>query len=125
MTWFIQVLIQMGDAYGLTVSTEMARMAQKDGAGADCSAVRHERLTSDSLFFYHYAIMAFLIVGSLLSCWENRGYSLKSGWRLPRLQVKHYIKEFYDYSHPLFVYVLVGLIVPYSTAWRCRFSAAV
>jgi O-antigen/teichoic acid export membrane protein len=126
MTWFIQVLTKMADAYGLTVSTEMARMGQKVlGLALIVLLFLVHALHLTTLFLYHYVIMAFLIV---IFIWilETRGHSLRLGWKLTRLQVKHYIKEFYDYSHPLFVYALIGLIVPIFDRWLLQtFSGSI
>jgi O-antigen/teichoic acid export membrane protein len=117
MAWFVQVLTKMADAYGLTVSMEVARMGQK-GLGLVLIFVLFlaHALNLTTLFLYHYVIMA-VVIGVLIWILESRGYSLKKGWNLSWLQVKHYTKEFYDYSHPLFVYALAGLIVGLFDRW--------
>ena len=121
MTWFIQVLIKMGDAYGLTVSLEMARMAQKGvGLGLITLLFFMNALYLSTLFLYHYLVMAFLII-VIIRILETRGYSLRQGWKLPRVQISRYIEEFYDYSHPLFAYALVGLIVAIFDRWLLQY----
>lgn len=52
--------------------------------------------------------------------------SLWTYWKISKDQVLAYAKEFYQYSHPLFVYALVGLIVGILDRWLLQvFSGSV
>lgn len=126
LAWFTQVLTKMADAYGLTVSAEMARMAQKAlGLALIVPLFLMQALHLTTLFLYHYVIMALLIAGFIWIL-ETSGYSLKRGWKLSRSQVRKYFKEFYDYSQPLFVFALVALIVGVFDRWLLQiFSGSV
>lgn len=126
LTWFVKVLNKMADAYGITVSTEIARMVQKVlGLILIILLFVFHQLQLANFFFYHYVIMAFLI---LTFSWimKRTGHSLKQGWKLSVDRVKTYIREFYQYSNPLFVFALVGLIVGIFDRWLLQvFSGSV
>jgi O-antigen/teichoic acid export membrane protein len=117
IVWFIQVIEKMGDAYGLTVSIEITRMVQKFvGLALIVILFIWGQLHLGSLFLYYYFILGFMIAGSI---WVmgHKGYSLRRGWKISRGQVKFYIKELYHYSHPLFVFALVGLLANLFDRW--------
>jgi O-antigen/teichoic acid export membrane protein len=63
----------------------------------------------------------FLLCVAFIWVMEQKGYSMKQGWWLSLVQVKEYFKEFYHYSHPLFIYALVGLIVGILDRWLLQF----
>jgi len=121
MTWYAQVLNQMGDAYGLTVRTEMARISQRVlGLAIIITLFLLDRLNLLNLFFYHYVILLCL---SLSFVWiiEKQGVSFRQSWRLSRKQLKSYVHEFYTYSHPLFTYSLIGLFIGIFDRWVLQF----
>jgi O-antigen/teichoic acid export membrane protein len=52
--------------------------------------------------------------------------SLRICWKISKDQVLAYAKEFYQYSHPLFVYAIVGLVVGILDRWLLQvFSGSV
>lgn len=52
--------------------------------------------------------------------------SLRVCWKISRDQILAYAKEFYQYSHPLFIYALVGLFVGILDRWLLQiFSGSV
>lgn len=120
-TWLVKILNKMGDAYGITVSTEIAKTFQR-GLGLVLVLVLFltNQLNMTHFFLYHYIILIFL---GLAFIWvmERNGYSLRQNWRLPLSKIKAYTKEFYNYSHPLFVYALVVLIVGTLDRWLLQF----
>lgn len=121
--WFIQIIEKMGDAYGLTVSIEITRMVQKFvGMALIVILFIWGQLNLGSLFFYYYFIFGLMIAGSL---WVMgyKGYSLRRGWKISSGQVKLYLKELYHYSHPLFVYGLVGLLANLFDRWLLQVSS--
>ena len=126
ITWLVQVLNKMADAYGVTVSTEIARIIQK-GLGLVLILVLFflSQLNLTHFFFYHYFILIFLAL-AFIWVMGRSGHSLRRSWRLTLDQIRAYAKEFYNYSHPLFVYALVGLIVGILDRWMLqRFAGSV
>jgi O-antigen/teichoic acid export membrane protein len=123
LMWFNKLLIMMGDAYGLTVSTELGRMAQKVmGCIVIFMLFWSQQLQLANLFFYQYVVLIFLIV-FILWVIRKAGYSLKWGIINSIKQVKTYFKEFYEYSHPLFTYSLAGLVVGLLDRWLLQYFA--
>jgi O-antigen/teichoic acid export membrane protein len=49
--------------------------------------------------------------------WILKGHLFAFGWRLSWNRIRSYAKEFYQYSSPLFLYALVGLIVVFLDRW--------
>ena len=126
LTWLVRVLNKIADAYGVTVSTEIARIIQKGfGLVFILGLFFSNQLNLTCFFYYHYFILTFL---ALAFIWvlERSGHSLRRSWKLSVAQVKTYAKEFFNYSHPLFVYALVGLIVGILDRWMLqKFSGSV
>ena len=120
LTWLVQVLNQMADAYGVTVSTEITRIIQKGlGLVLILTLFLMNQLNLTHFFFYHYFILIFLALAFILVMGRS-GHSLRRSWKLTVAQVKAYAKEFCNYSHPLFVYALVGLIVGILDRWMLQ-----
>lgn len=116
LVWITQLLIRVADAYGLTVSTEIARICQKClGLLVVSTLFFMGQLSLTTFFFYHYAILLFLII-LLVAIIYRKGPSLHT-WRLQKAQITGYIKELYTYSNPLFVYGLFGAIVGIFDRW--------
>jgi O-antigen/teichoic acid export membrane protein len=77
------------------------------------------QLNLTHFFFYHYFILIFLAL-AFIWVMERSGHSLRRSWKLSLNKIKGYTKEFYSYSHPLFVYALVGLIVGILDRWMLQ-----
>src|SRR3989304_4940952 len=67
------------------------------------------------LFYIYLALFLLLIVFTYVM--KRSGYSLLQSWKLTGEEIKNYIKEFYQYSHPLFIYSLVGLFAGIFDRW--------
>lgn len=126
LTWIIQVLNSMTDAYGVTVSAELSKILQKVfGLALILALFFMNRLTLTNFFFYHYSILIFLIVAFILVL-EWNGYSIRQKWYLPLSQIKMYAKEFYYYCNPLFVVSFIALIAGILDRWILqKFSGSV
>ena len=126
LTWFVQIVNMMADAYGVTVSTEIARIIQKGlGLALILALFFTGQLNLTHFFFYHYFILIFLILAFIWVI-ERKGYTLRQSWKLPINKIKAYTKELYSYSHPLFIYALVGLIAGILDRWMLqKFSGSV
>jgi O-antigen/teichoic acid export membrane protein len=117
LTWLIQILQKMADAYGLTVHTEIVNIFQRVlGVLLIVLLYLLGRLSLPSLFLYHYLLMGIVITGFMVII-KRRGEFLNVDWTLRTTQIIGYIKEFYDYSHPLFIYALVSLICGIFDRW--------
>jgi O-antigen/teichoic acid export membrane protein len=116
MTWVLQLVQKMTDSYGLTVNSEIARMLQRI-AGMVFIVILFwfNLLHLTSLFFLNFVIMGLLIFGLVYII--RRGFSRINLLSLSLNQIKMYSKEFYQYSHPLFIYALVGLIAGIFDRW--------
>jgi len=117
LTWAIQILQQIADAYGVTVSTELCRISQKLlGLVLILTLFYFELLNLTAFFIYHYIIMFFL--GALV-VWilNKKGHTFLRNWKLPLKKVKTYIEEFFNYCHPLFIFSLVMLICGVLDRW--------
>ena len=120
LTWFVQVLNKMTDAYGVTVTSEIAKIIQKGlGLVLILALFFLNQLNLTHFFFYHYFILTFLAL-AFIWVMERSGHSLLRSWKLSVAQIRTYTKEFYSYSHPLFVYALVGLIVGILDRWMLQ-----
>ncbi len=116
-SWFIQVLNQMVDAFGLTVPAEIAMSAQKVlGVILIAALFFSGRLNLSNYFYYNYIILGLL---GLLFVWiiKKHNASIWACWKISKDQVLVYIREFYQYSHPLFVYSLFVLIAGILDRW--------
>ena len=117
LTWFSQVFNKMADAYGVTVSAELARLFQK-GVGMILILVLFltGHLTLGTYFIYNY-ILLFMLIGVFAFVIERDGHSFKRSWRLSRSTIVEYVREFYGFSHPLLTYALIGLFVGVFDRW--------
>jgi O-antigen/teichoic acid export membrane protein len=125
-SWFIQILNIMVDAFGLTVSAEMVRIAQKVlGVILILGLFFSNRLNLSNFFIYHYVL--FIVLGfSFVWIIRKHVASLWVYWKISKDQALAYAKEFYQYSHPLFVYALVGLLANILDRWMLQvFSGSV
>lgn len=122
LTWVSgTVLNRMADAYGLTVSSELARMAQKTfGLLLLALLFSYGRLNLASFFFYNYVTMAFLGVAIVLIL-ERTGHSVLRSLALPSGEFRRYSREFYSYSHPLFLASAVTLVAGILDRWLLQY----
>jgi O-antigen/teichoic acid export membrane protein len=125
-SWFIQILNKMVDAFGLTVPAELARIAQKIiGLILILGLFFFGQLNLRNYFFYQYGL--FIILGfSFVWIVKSHVASLRGNWKISKERALAYAKEFYQYSHPLFVYALVVLFVGILDRWLLQvFSGSV
>lgn len=121
LTWLVTILHKMVDAYGLTVSGEKCRIVQRFlGLTIIVALFMAEYLNLYTFFLYHYVIMFFLI-GLFLWVFEKGGQSFRRDWKLSGSKIKQYARAFYDYSHPLYIFAFVSLIVGIGDRWLLQF----
>ena len=117
LVWIATLLTQISDAYGLTISTEIAKIVQAFiGMAIILALFFFNQLDLTNFFYYQYAIFLLLIVLFVWIIKQNRSLFFHN-WRLKKEQIKKYTKEFYEYSHPLFVYAFIGMIVVIFDRW--------
>jgi len=117
LTWITQIFSSMADAYAITVYAEKAKILQKIIGLILISLlfVSHQ-LNLANFFYYNYIIWFFLCV-VFIWIMELKGSSILKNLNLPFKKIKEYIREFYHYSHPLFIYAIVGLIEGIFDRW--------
>lgn len=123
LIWLTNIMTRMADAYALTVSTEMAKISQKV-LGLIILAVLliYNRLSLETFFFYNYFIL--LLLGwAFYLIFKKHGYCIMQDWKMTFSEVKKYAAEFYAYSHPLFLYGLVGMIAGIFDRWLLQVYA--
>ena len=110
LIWVVGLMTYVVDAYGLTVSTEIAKIIQKFfGALIIVLLFLANQLNLVNYFFYNY-IISILLIFAFLWIINRNGFSFLRNWRLSKEQIRNYSKEFYYYSHPLFFYAIMGVI---------------
>lgn len=123
LTWTTQVVQKTLDAHGLTVRSERILLFQRLFAIVLLLVLFVMGLLALESYFYFFVC----IQGVLLIAW----------WRLIRQAgianlnqpgkyvkpLREYVREFYDYSHPLVVYALVGLVAGIADRWLLQHYA--
>lgn len=117
--WWSRVLRSMNDAIGATVKSELVRTVCSLASIVILVALFWgDWLDVHSLFIQQYILMGGTAAGFWLvmrGFWDN-GPS-KACWRLPQGAGKAYGKEFFDYSHPLFVQALLSFLLLAAERW--------
>lgn len=117
------IIDKVGDACGLTVAVEKLRIVQRAiGMVIILILFYAGMLNLRGFFNYYYIIFIFFIVSVLLLL-KRRGFLGGRPLLLESAQVREYGREFYTYSHPLFVFSLIGLIADYFDRWLLQVFA--
>lgn len=117
LSWVVQAMASMTDAYGITVMAEKARMLQKVLTVAMVILLYiFNQITLANFFYLQYAVFCFLIL-AFIYIMRREGYLLGQGMTIAFDRAKKYIKEFYAYSHPLFFCYLIGMVVNIFDRW--------
>lgn len=117
LTLIVFVLNNMADAYGITIMAEKIKILQKALAVLIVVLLYvFNQINLANFFYLQYAILLFLIF-SFLYIMKREGHL--SGQRLIIAfdKVKKYAKEFYNYSHPLFIFSFIGMFVNILDRW--------
>jgi len=118
-----QVSCEMADAYGLTVSAEIAKILQKViGALVIVLLFSCRSLNLLTYFIYTY-LMFFLLSFICARIIKSRGYPWLTCFGLSLKESRAYAGEFYRYCHPLFTYSLVGLLAGIFDRWLLQACA--
>lgn len=118
-TWLGRVLRSMNDAYGQTVPSELGRTAVSLlGLGLLCILFFADLLNIGTLFLQQYLVLLATAAVFWHVCqkyWRNGGYRLKLS--LGHSEIRIYGREFFDYSHPLFVQALLSFFMLTAERW--------
>lgn len=119
LTWWGRVLRSTNDALGATIASEMVRTVISLLA-AFVLAVLFWLDTLDiySLFAQQYLMLGAMALGFwLVSRHHWRMQSVSLTIRLDRTQHRIYGREFFNYSHPLFVQALLSFLILTAERW--------
>ena len=115
-TWMIQIFIKISDAYALTVSVELIKIAHKImSLLLLLSFVYFTLFDLENYFFYYYiSQISFLLILSLLfikkSIFQRKYFNLKFNF-------KKILKEFFNYCSPLVVSSILGVVAGLTDIW--------
>lgn len=113
LLWFVQILGNMADAYSITVKAELIKVVQKViGLLLIVSLFSMGLLNLENYFLVQYALALFLGI-ALLRLMRRQGVL----GTLSPVKLASYVKEFYHYCHPLFIYSLVALLAGLFDRW--------
>lgn len=119
LTWWGRVLRSMNDAVGATVASEVMRTIVSLLTVALLSLLFFaDWLNIYTLFGQQYLMLGATALGYWLvtrASWHESGAPLH--FRLDSGQMRSYRKEFFDYSHPLFVQGLLSFFLLTSERW--------
>ncbi|MEW6482687.1 MAG: oligosaccharide flippase family protein [bacterium] len=121
LTWLIQILTKITDAYGLTAPAEIVKALECGFLTLILGLLYiFGRLNLESLF---YSQIFLSVILGFVFWWIIKPKCKEIGWKINTTKIKNYLKEFYTYSHPLFVYALVGLLVGLLDRWLLQIFA--
>ncbi len=120
LNMLINMLTMIGDAYCLTVSIEISRIIIRSiGLCAIVFIFFTNHLTLTSFFGYECGIRIVIVIGFLFVINRDRRLFYQH-WKLSRHQMKNYLSEFYKYTHPLFVYTVIGMVLGILDRWMLQ-----
>ncbi|MEG6503222.1 MULTISPECIES: lipopolysaccharide biosynthesis protein [unclassified Desulfovibrio] len=119
LTWWGRVLRSMNDAVGATVASEMVRTVVSLFMVALLGLMFwQDWLNIHTLFAQQYLMLGLMALGYWLVTrrhWRSRDVAVR--FRLPAGQGKAYSREFFTYSHPLFVQALLSFLLLTAERW--------
>lgn len=119
LTWWSRVLRSMNDALGATIASEIWRSSLSLlGVALLAGLFFTGGLNLETLFMQQYLLLGC----TALACWHVsrrhwQKYGVSFGAKITRNQAKAYKKEFFDYSHPLFVQALLSFLMLAAERW--------
>jgi O-antigen/teichoic acid export membrane protein len=121
LSWIIQVLHSIADAYGVTVLAEFARLSQKlVFLVMIIFLFVVKRLNLSNFFFCHFLAFFFLAIALVWILIKKKCLSNFS-WLLSLKKIWNYIQEFYQYCYPLFIFLIVGMITGIFDRWLLQY----
>lgn len=119
--WTSQIMNSMIDAYGLTVSAEVGKFVQKIfGLALIGILFVCNKISLLNVFLYNYVMLLVLMLIFIRIVKREKRLTFDD-WKINASELKKYFQEFYEYSHPLFVFSLVGVVVGIFDRWLLQF----
>ena len=119
LTWFGRVLRSMNDATGATIQSELWRTAVSlICVGLLVVLFLSGLLNIITLFLQQYLMLTATAVGFWYVTWRTcRVHGISQSFRLAPIQLRAYLREFFTYSHPLFVQSLLSILMLSLERW--------
>lgn len=108
--WVVQILNQMTDAYGLTTRGEKIKIFQKAVSLIVILVLFLLNKINLMIFFLYSFAMFFILIAGFFIIMKRCGCLIDINLTMAREKLLLHVKEFYDYSHPLFIFSIIILI---------------
>ena len=114
----VRVFRQTNDAYGFTHESEKYFIIHKILSITIVAAFFITNSLNLTTFYIHHLVVFIFILFLWSIHFNKRGIKpwVRSN-KMTSLEINSYIREFYQYCHPLFIYSLVGLIAGIGGRW--------
>ncbi|MCG9900352.1 MAG: lipopolysaccharide biosynthesis protein [Hydrotalea sp.] len=117
VNWINEALFQVMDANGLTIKSEITKISVKvAGLLVIILLIFFFTLDYSTFYVYQYFVSALLASILIFQIRKEQIYN-KDSWRMSRTDLTFYIREFYSYSKPLFIYSMISAIVVVFDKW--------
>lgn len=117
LSFIANVVRQTADSFGLTIRNEVAFTVQTFlGLGLTLALFWTGSLDIRNYFLMNFFLLGFLILAGMWLLYRSKSIRLDR-YRLSKPEISGYLKEFYQYSHPLFAYSLVLYFANIADRW--------
>jgi O-antigen/teichoic acid export membrane protein len=122
LTWLVRtILVQTADAYGETARCEIISLFTKViGVMVILFLFWKQQLNLTTLFAYHYLVLIMLGLG-LVYILQTRAHLFSSLSRVPKTEIKKYVKEFYVYTSPVFTFTFFAFLAVVFDRWLLQY----
>jgi O-antigen/teichoic acid export membrane protein len=117
LTWIGNSLIQISDALGITVSTEIIKIVQKIIGLLIILILYYCQHINIINFYYYNFFILLLLIWSFILVINRPNFNLILSWSINKTEFKKYFNEFYIYCRPLFFYSVIGLVAGLFDRW--------
>lgn len=116
LTWLNQIFIKLSDAYAMTVSVEFLKILHKFAAlGLLLYFIYYLTFDLTAYFQFNYIVsLLFIALASLL--FIQRNVFNADLWK-QKINIVQNIKEIAHYSHPIFLFSIVGVAIAMFDIW--------
>ncbi|MCX6077366.1 MAG: lipopolysaccharide biosynthesis protein [Campylobacterales bacterium] len=116
-TWFTQIFIKISDAYALTVSVELLKIAHRAVSLLLLLFFVYQLAFDLEIYFYfnYIALLSFLFIVSWL--FFKKGIFTSALFKVQHLQLRVLTKEFIEYCHPLVISSVIGIVAGIFDIW--------
>ena len=117
LNWLVEIFNKTNDAYGLTVPAERTKLLVGVLRVTLVALVFIAGWMGMRNYFFLQYLMFFLLIFVFSRIIRHSGRSIWAGRAEAIKKTRQYLKEFYQYSHPLFVSALVIMLVGILDRW--------